>query len=126
MRYDPIDPQLFIQNREKLAKRMKPRSVAIIHANDIMPSNADGTLKFVQNSNLFWLTGVDQEESIILIAPDFPDEKMREILFLRETNDEIAVWEGHKLTKEEGQQAYEAYVQRQQNNGTEEGESSSN
>lgn len=102
MRYDPIDNQLFIQNRENLAKRMKPRSVAIVHANDIMPTNADGTMKFMQNSNLFWLTGVDQEESIVLIAPDFPDEKMREILFLRETNAEIAVWEGHKLTKEEG------------------------
>ena len=102
MRYDPIDNQLFIQNRQNLAKRMKPRSVAIIHANDIMPTNADGTMKFVQNANLLWLTGVDQEESIVLIAPDFPDEKMREVLFLRETNEEIAVWEGHKLTKEEG------------------------
>ena len=81
---------------------MKPRSVAIVHANDIMPSNADGTMKFIQNSNLFYLTGVNQEESIVLIAPDYPDEKMREILFLRETNAEIAVWEGHKLTKREG------------------------
>ena len=104
MRYDPIDNQLFIQNREKLVRRMKPRSVAIVHANDIMPTNADGTMRFMQNSNLFWLTGVDQEESIVLLAPDFPDEKMREILFLRETNAEIAVWEGHKLTKEEGTQ----------------------
>jgi len=103
MRYDPIDNKLFIQNREKLAKRMKPRSVAVIHANDIMPSNADGTIKFVQNSNLFWLTGVNQEESIILIAPDFPDEKMREMLFLRETSEEIAIWEGHKLTKDEAE-----------------------
>lgn len=104
MRYDPIDNQLFIQNREKLVRRMKPRSVAIVHANDIMPTNADGTMRFMQNSNLFWLTGVDQEESIVLLAPDFPDKKMREILFLRETNAEIAVWEGHKLTKEEGTQ----------------------
>lgn len=102
MRYDPINNQLFIQNRDKLAKRMKPRSVAIIHSNDVMPTNADGTMKFVQNANLFWLSGVDQEESIVLIAPDFPDEKMREILFVRETNEEIAVWEGHKLTKDEG------------------------
>ncbi|MEO9483728.1 MAG: aminopeptidase P family protein [Ekhidna sp.] len=102
MRYDPIDNQLFIQNRDKLAKRMKPRSVAIVHSNDIMPTNADGTMKFVQNANMLWLTGADQEESIVLIAPNFPDEKMREILFVRETNEEIAVWEGHKLTKEEG------------------------
>lgn len=102
MRYSPIDNELFIKNREDLKQRMKPRSVAIVHANDIMPTNADGTMKFVQNSNLFYLSGVDQEESIILIAPDFPDEKLREILFLIETNEEIAVWEGHKLTKEEG------------------------
>ena len=102
MRYEPISNELFIQNRENLAKRMKPRSVAVVHANDIMPTNADGTMKFTQNSNLFYLSGVDQEESIVLIAPDFPDEKMREILFLRETNEEIAVWEGHKLTKDEG------------------------
>jgi Xaa-Pro aminopeptidase len=67
-----------------------------------MPTNADGTMPFYQNSNLFYLTGVDQEESILLMAPDFPNEDMREILFLRETNEEIAVWEGHKLTKEEG------------------------
>ena len=81
---------------------MKPRSVAIVHANDIMPKNADGTMIFYQNSNLFYLTGADQEESIVLIASDFPDEKMREVFFLRETNEEIAIWEGHKLTKEEG------------------------
>lgn len=104
MKYDPINNDLFIQNRKRLAQRMKPKSVAIVHANDIMPTNADGTMRFKQNSNLFYLTGVDQEESIVLIAPDFPDEKMRETLFLRETNEEIAVWEGHKLTKEEGTQ----------------------
>ena len=103
MKYDPIDNKLFIQNRNNLIKRMKPRSVAIVQANDIMPTNADGTMKFMQNSNLFYLTGVDQEETIVLIAPDFPNEKMREILFLRETNEEIAVWEGHKLTREEGE-----------------------
>lgn len=102
MKYDPINNDLFVQNRKHLAARMKPRSVAIIHSNDIMPTNADGSMGFMQNSNLFYLSGVDQEESIVLIAPDFPDEKMREILFLRETNDEIAVWEGHKLTKVEG------------------------
>lgn len=104
MKYDPINNDLFVQNRKRLAERMKPRSVAIVHANDIMPTNADGTMPFVQNGNLFYLTGVDQEESIVLIAPDFPDEKMREILFVRETNEEIAVWEGHKLTKEEAVQ----------------------
>ncbi|MEP5611428.1 MAG: aminopeptidase P family protein [Cyclobacteriaceae bacterium] len=102
MKYDPIANDLFVQNRKNLAKRMKPNSVAVIRSNDIMPTNADGTMKFRQNANLFYLSGVDQEESIVLIAPDFPDEKMREILFVRETNETIAVWEGHKLTKEEG------------------------
>ncbi len=82
---------------------MLPNSVVIIKANDIMPTNADGTFPFLQNSNLFYLTGIDQEESTLVLAPDFPDDKMREVLFLRETNDEIAVWEGHKFTKEEGQ-----------------------
>ena len=102
MRYDPINSDLFIQNRRKLAERLKPRSVAIVHSNDLMPTNADGHMGFMQNSNLFYLTGADQEESTVLIAPDFPDEELREVLFLRETNEEVAVWEGHKLTKAEG------------------------
>jgi Xaa-Pro aminopeptidase len=66
-----------------------------------MPTNSDGTMRFRQNSDLFYLTGVDQEETILLLCPDFPDKKFREVLFLRETNDRIATWEGHKLTKEE-------------------------
>lgn len=102
MKYHPIDSSLFTQNRKNLAKRLKPRSVAVIHSNDIMPTNADGSMGFKQNSNLFYLSGIDQEETILLVAPDFPDEKMREILFLRETNEQIAVWEGHKYTKAEG------------------------
>ncbi len=102
MRYKTISKDLFIKNRKKLVDRLKPNSVVIIHSNDIMPTNADGTMVFKQNSDLFYLTGVDQEESILVLAPDFPNEKMREMLFLRETNEEIAIWEGHKLTKEEG------------------------
>lgn len=102
MRYRPIDQQLFIENRKRLVSRLKPKSVVIIHSNDIMPTNADGTMSFRQNSDLFYLTGVDQEESMVILAPDFPDEKLREVLFLRETSEEIAIWEGHKLTKEEG------------------------
>lgn len=102
MKYHPINNELFKHNRKNLASRLKPKSVAVIQSNDIMPTNADGTMRFKQNSNLFYLTGVDQEETIILLAPDFPDEKMREMLFLRGTNEQIAVWEGHKLTMEEG------------------------
>ena len=103
MKYAPIDQQLFIQNRKEIIKKMKPRSVAILHSNNIMPTNADGTLPFKQNSNLFYLSGIDQEETILLLAPDFPDKNMREILFLRETNENIAIWEGHKLSIEEGE-----------------------
>ena len=69
-----------------------------------MPTNADGTMNFGQNGNLLYLSGIDQEESTLVIAPDHPDPKMREVLFLRETNEHIAVWEGHKYTKEEAQE----------------------
>ncbi|MEP0368511.1 MAG: aminopeptidase P family protein [Cyclobacteriaceae bacterium] len=104
MKYHKIENDLFKLNRTRLAARLKPNSVVVVHSNDILPTNGDGTLPFKQNSNLFYLSGVDQEETMIILAPDFPDEKMREILFLRETSDEIAVWEGHKLTKKEGQE----------------------
>lgn len=104
MKYRAIDNQLFIENRKKLVSRLQPNSIVIVHANDIMPTNADGTMRFKQNSDLFYLTGIDQEETIMILAPDFPNEKMREILFLRETSEEIAIWEGHKHTKEEGRE----------------------
>jgi Xaa-Pro aminopeptidase len=70
MRYGPIDPQLFIQNRRNFVQHLLPASMAIFHANDIMPTNADGTMAFRQNSDLFYLSGVDQEESILLLFPD--------------------------------------------------------
>ncbi len=100
MKYTPIDANLFIKNREKLAKKMASKSIAIFNSNDLMPTNADGTMPFRQNNDLFYLSGVDQEESILVIFPDAPFQKYREILFLKETNEEIAVWEGEKLTKE--------------------------
>ncbi len=101
MKYTAIDNQLFINNRENLTNLLKPKSVAVLNSNDILPSNADGTLAFKQNSDLFYLSGIDQEESILLLAPDFYDKSFREILFLKETNENIAIWEGHKYTKEE-------------------------
>lgn len=101
MRYKAIEPQLFATNRQNLKQLLLPNSVAVVNANDILPTNADGTLPFRQSSDLFYLTGVDQEESILLLYPEAHDENMREILFLRETNDLIATWEGHKLTKDE-------------------------
>ncbi len=101
MRYAPIDPQLFINNRANLKKLLLPNSLAVVNANDVLPTNADGTLGLRPNSDLFYLSGVEQEETILLIYPDAHEEKMREILFLRETNEHLATWEGHKLTKEE-------------------------
>lgn len=101
MRYENISKELFISNRKKLVLQLKPNSVVALNANDIMPTNADGTMRFRQNSDLFYLSGVDQEETILVLCPDFPDEKYREVLFLRETNEQIATWEGHKLTKDE-------------------------
>ncbi|UXP31031.1 aminopeptidase P family protein [Reichenbachiella agarivorans] len=105
MKYHPINKELFLKNRAKFGKRLKPNSVAVLNSSDIMPTSADGTLPFKQDANLIYLSGIDQEESILLIAPDFPNESMREILFLRRTNEEIAIWEGHKYTQEEAQEA---------------------
>lgn len=101
IRYNPIDRNLFIDNRKRLANKLLKNSVAIIHSNDIYPKNGDGTFNFYQNSDLFWLSGIDQENSIVVIAPDAYKEEFREILFIVETNEEIAIWEGHKYTKEE-------------------------
>jgi Xaa-Pro aminopeptidase len=101
MRYSTINKELFISNRKRLVKELKPGSVAVLNANDIMPTNADGTMRFRQNSDLYYFTGVDQEETILVICPDYPDKNLREVLFVRETSEQIAIWEGHKLTKEE-------------------------
>lgn len=101
MKYAPIPSKLFIENRTRFVKRMKPGSVAVFNANDIMPTNADGGMPFRQNSDLFYLSGVDQEESILVLFPGASDGKHREILFLKETNDKIAIWEGAKLSKEQ-------------------------
>jgi Xaa-Pro aminopeptidase len=99
MKYHQIDRTLFIKNRAKFATQMKPNSVAIFNSNDIYPVSADSTLPFAQHRDIFYLSGADQEESILLLFPDAPYEHLKEILFLKETNDHIAVWEGEKLTK---------------------------
>ena len=101
MRYRPIDPQLFINNRANLAQLLQPNSLAVVNANDRLHPSADSTLPLRQNSDLFYLTGIDQEESTLLLYPDAHDDKMREILFVREPNALLATWEGHKLTKED-------------------------
>lgn len=100
MKYHKIDQNLFIKNRKKFTAQMKPNSIAIFNSNDIYPVSADSTLPFAQHRDIFYLSGVDQEESILVLFPDAPFEKYKEILFLRETNEHIAIWEGEKLTKE--------------------------
>ncbi|MEM7700252.1 MAG: aminopeptidase P N-terminal domain-containing protein, partial [Verrucomicrobiota bacterium] len=101
MRYQPIDPALFVENRQKLCDRLPKDSFAVLYSADIPWRSADGSTRFIQNSDLFYLTGVDQEETILLLCPSHPDLGLREILFVRETSDLIAIWEGHKLTKDQ-------------------------
>lgn len=103
MRHAPIPSSLFTENRDRLRALLPEKSLVIVNANDIPPTNADGSMVPVPNSDLFYLTGVAQEESILVICPDAHEEKHREILFVRETNEHITVWEGYKLTKEEAQ-----------------------
>ena len=100
MKYLPIDSKLFIKNRKKFTAKMKSNSLAIFNSNDIYPVSADSTLPFAQHRDIFYLSGVDQEESVLVIFPDAPKQEHKEILFLKETNEHIAVWEGEKLTKE--------------------------
>lgn len=101
MKYSSIKKQLFIDNRAKFSKNLKSGSLAIFFSNDILPTNADGSFGFVQNSDLFYLTGIDQEDTILLIFPDVKDGKHKEVLFIKETNETIAIWEGAKLTKQQ-------------------------
>ena len=105
MRYDPISPDFFVRNRENLRGLLKPNSMVIVLANDIYPTNADGTMAFKQNSDLFYLTGVDQEETALVLMPDAVDPNEREILFVKETSELIAIWEGEKLSKDQARAA---------------------
>ena len=101
MKYHLIDNQLFIKNRAKFSAQMKPKSIAVFNSNDTFTTGADRTLPFHQHRDIFYLSGVDQEESILLLFPNALDEKHKEILFVTETNDHIAIWEGAKLNKEQ-------------------------
>ena len=105
MKYAPIDKNLFVENRKKFTKNLLPESTAIFHSNDEMPRNGDQSFPFRQQSDLFWLCGIDQEQSILVFSPDHPIAEYREMLFLRKTNEHIAVWEGHKYTKDEARAA---------------------
>ncbi|MFM9007944.1 MAG: aminopeptidase P N-terminal domain-containing protein [Bacteroidota bacterium] len=105
MKYAPIDPSLFVHNRERFCAHMKPGSIAFFNSNDEMPRNGDANFLFRQQSDLFYLSGIDQEKTILVLFPDAPLPRYREILFVRKTNEHIAVWEGHKYTKEEARAA---------------------
>ncbi len=104
MKYTAIDKNLFIENRKKFIAQLQANSIAIFHSNDEMPRSGDGTFPFRQQSDLLWLSGIDQEQSILVLAPNHPLPEYREVLFLRKTNEHIAVWEGHKYTKEEARE----------------------
>lgn len=100
MKYERINSNLYIRNREKFVSKMQPNCLAIFNSNDIYPVSADATMPFQQHRDILYLSGVDQEESILVIFPGCSNEKHREVLFLRETNETIAIWEGEKLTKD--------------------------
>jgi Xaa-Pro aminopeptidase len=101
MRYSKLPSDLYVRNRKAFMSAMKPGGLALFYSNDVYPTSADGTLPFKQATDIFWLTGVDQEETIMLLFPGASNPADREILFVRETNEEIAIWEGAKLTKDQ-------------------------
>ncbi len=105
MKYLPVNNQLFTLNRKNFVTRLKPGSIAIFNANDEFPRSGDQSFTFKQNADFFYLTGIDQEQSILLLYPQCPNPVYKEVLFLRQTNEHIAVWEGHKYTKKEAQAA---------------------
>ncbi|MBC8052874.1 MAG: aminopeptidase P family protein [Sphingobacteriaceae bacterium] len=105
MKYNPIDASLFRENREKFVSKLKTNAIAIFNSNDEYLRSGDQTFPFKQNSDFFYLTGIDQEQSILILFPDCPNLRYKEVLFLRQTNEHIAVWEGHKYTKERAREA---------------------
>ena len=100
MRYQPLSANLYIKNRSQFMEAMHPHSLAVFNSNDIYPISADSHMPFEQHKDIFYLSGIDQEESILLLFPDAVEKKHREILFIKETNEHIAIWEGAKLTKQ--------------------------
>ena len=104
MRHGPIDSKLFATHRKNLAARLPARALAITNANDVLPTNADGTFPIHPNSDLFYLSGIEQEESILVLFPDCPNPKHREILFVREPSEHLKIWEGYKHSKDDAQE----------------------
>ncbi|NNK80402.1 MAG: aminopeptidase P family protein, partial [Flavobacteriales bacterium] len=101
MKYKRIDKKLYIDNRKRYVEKMRESSLAVFNSNDIITTSADSSRPFMQHRDILHLSGVDQEESILVLFPDCKEEKHREILFLKETSELIAIWEGEKLDKEQ-------------------------
>jgi Xaa-Pro aminopeptidase len=101
MKYDKIDPSLFIENRKRFSDNLQKNSIAILTSNDVMPTNADDVMGFAQNNDLFYLTGIDQDETILVIFPDAVKNENKEILFVKEVSEHSKIWDGDFLTKEE-------------------------
>jgi Xaa-Pro aminopeptidase len=101
MKYTPIHPELFALNRKRFTREMRPNTLAVFNSNDLMPRSGDQFYPFRQNAHLYYLCGIDQEETQLILFPDCPKEGFREVLLIMRTNDHIATWEGHKYTKEE-------------------------
>src|SRR3954464_12248335 len=99
-RYGSIPALLFAENRARLRTLLRPNSLAVVNTNDVLPTNADGSLRLITNSDLFYLTGIEQEETILLLYPDAHDEKQRELLFIRDAPPELETSEGPKLTQD--------------------------
>ena len=104
MKYPQLDNDLFIENRKRFIQHMAKNSMAVFHSNDLIPMSGDQYFPFKQNPDFFALTGIDQEECALILYPDHPNEKMREVLFVRKTNEHIAVWEGHKYDKKQAKE----------------------
>lgn len=101
MKYNRLPRPVFTQHRQRFMAQLKSNSIAVFNSNDTYPISADSTLPFEQHRDLFYLTGIDQEETIVVLCPDAKDSSLREVVFVKETNAHIAVWEGHKLTQSE-------------------------
>lgn len=104
MRYEQIPNSLFVNNRKRFVDKMMDNTIAILTSNDIKHNNADDVKGFTQNNDLFYLSGIDQEETILLLYPDAYKNEHREVLFVKETNEQIKIWDGDKLTKERASQ----------------------
>lgn len=99
MKYLPLNPEIFIQNRKRFIAKMDKNAIAIFNSNDELPYNGDALHPFVQNSDLFWLSGIEQEDSMVILYPDNPDPKYREVLVLVRPNELKEKWNGHQFRK---------------------------